>query len=599
MLTTRIILEEFNRASENIYECVIRNSRVYSQIQQDEKEELNKHDLKCPIQDISKYISSVDFSRVKDVLNDNFYDSKSIQTTACLTDTILYLSKDRSGFLDFNDQILNWFDSAEKIGSDSVYGTAISTSIKGTPGMLVLKAPKSNNQDNTLHHELFVGFFGTNAARKDNIPNFVYIFGGFECSPPVVTEDSVIICGTRAPKVQYVIYENIPGKSLEKTIENMSPLDFYSIMLQILFATIYGYEKFDWTHYDLHDDNVILRPLKETKRIKYIIKGRDYYVPSNYVATMIDYGKSHISYEGKHYGILQCNGYIFPEVSFPLYDIYKYLASAIITIANANIPNKNDYLAICYQFFSYFNNQENMVDAIAKQLPTYHVIPNNNYTKKQLNIYGLLNHLSRFRTFQSFLGDNDTPLLISDKIENINIIGDKVSIISYFDSKSSPNRKEIREKLISRKEEASAEFVLNFDSIRSRVIELISIIPKNITSEIIYSIADSDFFTINSLNICKKYLNEVIELKFKLRRADLYLMIGKDVFIEIDLKIYKELNLYDSEFQKLKTESQNIFVIARDVCKAIEIKCTSAYAAEMIRRNPQFLWYSKEAPFYL
>ncbi len=80
----------------------------------------------------------------------------------------------------------------------------------------------SVNKSDTIVHEAFVGLYVTNNFRKF-VPNFAYVLGYFECSPPILDENANVVSWcTKKSKTPYVIYENVKGKTLKDELQNLS-----------------------------------------------------------------------------------------------------------------------------------------------------------------------------------------------------------------------------------------------------------------------------------------------------------------------------------------------------------------------------------------
>lgn len=548
MLTTERIRNEFEKLKETNYECAIKNTGEYSRIQKEEQDILRRENLKFPISGINTNETSIS----KDTV-------------------IYYTAKDQPGFLEQNDEILSWFDSLSSNGkSDKSNETNESNeSNEKVPKEINIVKSKSNN----ILHELFVAFFGTNSAKIDNIPHFTYLFGGFE---------------------EYLVSESISGMTLDKLLPSLSVDEFYSVLLQVVFATIYGLEKFEWTHSNLCNENVVLQSPGAPFKILYPLQNGVYSLDSTRIVTFRDYSKSHIKYAGKHYGTLDCENSIFPTIAFPLRDIYKYLSSSVLSILSSNLKNPEEYLAVCSQFFSYFNNQENVANAVVNQQSTFHSIPNNNYTQKSLSLLGLLEHLSRFEIFSKIVNTTSNYPQLKQH-EN----SSKLSILSYFDSSKRENRLSIKQEILMQKEAIFGNYIQKFDRIRDRILSLKNELNPALTADAIYRTSNEEFFTPYALKVSKEHLFRILEIKFKIGRLEFYLFVGRDVFKDLDLEIYKELGLYDLEFHQLKRESIDIIEHGINFSKAIQIKSRSTFAAEAVRENNDFLWYSKEAIYIL
>ncbi len=244
-------------------------------------------------------------------------------------------------------------------------------------GLQVKRASSSSTPNSSeaagadLVHELFVGLFTTNRLRRI-VPNFSYIYGGFRCPPPVlgVPEEIVdpstgekkttvpVISWCRSggdvqgnvPIVPYVLYESIlPSVPFSKYVKSCSPEQFLTSFAQLLLALHIGWQQVGFTHYDLHSGNVLLREVVGVPSfwLGYEVDGVAYYIRTERVATIIDYGQVHVQVDTEAilqqkngYGTQEREGYRishgqiqpwligyqqFPDRSFPAYDSYKLL----------------------------------------------------------------------------------------------------------------------------------------------------------------------------------------------------------------------------------------------------------------------------------
>ena len=110
-------------------------------------------------------------------------------------------------------------------------------------------------------------------------------------------------------------------------------MDFYFYLIQILLSLKHAYEIIDFTHYDLHTQNIIMyKQSDESFYLKYSSPDGDIYCYSDkYIPKFIDYGFSHIKYENKHYGAIDPMPYysVFNDRSFILGDFYKLIYDSI------------------------------------------------------------------------------------------------------------------------------------------------------------------------------------------------------------------------------------------------------------------------------
>ncbi len=106
-----------------------------------------------------------------------------------------------------------------------------------------------------------------------------------------------------------------------------------------------AYEKYDFTHYDLHLNNIMIRYPNRTFSIVYIMNNKQYLIETKGIATIIDFGTSHIKYNDKHYALNESDvkGYSYlPDHSFPLHDLYMLIGEAYVYI-NKEFPQLFDY----------------------------------------------------------------------------------------------------------------------------------------------------------------------------------------------------------------------------------------------------------------
>lgn len=203
-----------------------------------------------------------------------------------------------------------------------------------------------------LTHEIFVGIFGTNGLRG-YIPNFSYLYSGFNCSRPLFLENTYLSwCDEKSDRFTYAIYEYIPGKTLYEHLYKCPPEEFIAIYLQILLALQFAQETIRFTHFDLHTKNIILRPLTKEYIIPYYLEEGKFYIKAKYVATFIDYGHASFSYDDKIYNVpivfKKLN--MEPVSSFPLYDAYRLLTTSYISTVN---EATKDAIANILKYFSF------------------------------------------------------------------------------------------------------------------------------------------------------------------------------------------------------------------------------------------------------
>jgi hypothetical protein len=374
-LTSELIDAEFEKSKIYANQQEFVNRVWYDQNQQKIREYqiISSIGTTCP--PVQLHHENVRAAELKSIISDNFYNSDVMKAVLCMSETVIHTQPAQVSAMSANDRIRTWLSGLKQIGSDSVEGVALVAGIDKTDNIFVIKAPRDARRDN-LQHELFVGVYALNNLRT-KVPNFAYIFGGFRCAPPVIGADKKVTsyCANDRYNVNYVMYENIaPAMSMREYCRTCTAQQFFDKYLQILLALRQAKISCDYTHYDLHDENVLIRKLE--KKIKFAIpytteSGREL-ITTDAIATIIDYGYSHVKYQGENFGMYTLQQYgVLPDRSFVLYDAYKLLMFSLLSMQQ----NNNKAFNQVAKAFRFFNESENINDALSKQLKNFFAIP--------------------------------------------------------------------------------------------------------------------------------------------------------------------------------------------------------------------------------
>lgn len=253
-------------------------------------------------------------------------------------------------------RLRRWITDINRIGGASAEGMAFKLSsdaakldeskgqaLNSSPYPLyVIKVAADPNED-TLPHEALVGMGAVNKVR-DRVPNFMHTYGAFMCAPPILDSNGKVIswCPSKTNGITYLVLENIQDAvSLKSIAWDLNDAEFLQIYLQVLNALNVAYKEFDFTHYDLHDGNVLIQILPYDVSVPlYTQDGGVYYIRTRHLARIIDYGMSHIYLQGQHFGKydLEFAG-VNAESSFPMHDAYKIL---LFTYASSLQRKKDD-----------------------------------------------------------------------------------------------------------------------------------------------------------------------------------------------------------------------------------------------------------------
>ena len=406
------------------------------------------------------HLENIDSFQMKKLLHNNFYDPIIMKNIMCTVNSLFYLQPQQPGSVYPNERLKHWLNNLKQIGKDSAYGYAFRTNFDDVKNMFVIKVPKSERND--LLHEFLVGM-ELNSLRR-YIPNFSYVFGGFRCSSTVLREESNILgrpvdrspvnwCNNSGSNVEYIVYENIaPAVELSEYVKSCTFEQFLDKYLQILYSLLLAQDLKNFSHNDLHTDNILIRKMDQNVSIPYTTeKNIIEYVNTDGIATFIDYGLSMIklsdeksSGSGKSIGVygLEKAG-LYGDTLIPLYDAYKIL---MFSLFNMLINKNHDCLGKCEKLFRFFNRSENMSEFLKKHRNGLFTLPLNSKTIK-VTLVNLIEYIrlipetNKIVTIKPFtakiLGCTGNEICVTDG-KAVNILGyntDKQinDVFDYYD----------------------------------------------------------------------------------------------------------------------------------------------------------------------
>jgi len=386
-ITPNDIIGHMDSVLEQLRDPIVREKMLKYEEEQLKNEEIlvsnnqicSKDDLISLREHISKLKPNV---LQKDVTN-KFYNPDVMKAAMCTIDSIIYTPPEDVGNPYHNNLINEYITGLRQIGTESVNGYAMLGNFDGMKDFFVDKVSRNPNND-TLVHELVVGLYGTNKLRQ-YIPNFSYIYGGLKCSPPLIdpnTKKVIYSCLDNNNLVNYVLYENVaPAVDISKYVRTCSSQQFLNAYLQALYSLRLASKLVDYTHYDLHAENLLIREPKLDKgkvfQIPYETENGLEYLRTSFISTFIDYGYSHIKtediidgdklFKGQHFGVHgRAHVSIFPNRGWVIYDAYRLLMDCLKHAYNKqNDPVINDIRKI----FVFFNDIDDPVQFLIDKVP--------------------------------------------------------------------------------------------------------------------------------------------------------------------------------------------------------------------------------------
>ena len=421
-ITSIDVINNYNRLLDQIKDINVAQALKSVEDKQNiEEQELVARTTVCDVPMLSSlrdHIGGLRANQLKEISISQLHNPSAMKATMCTVDSIFYTSPYDVGSLYLNNRIRMYIHNLRQIGSESVEGYSLLGDFENAKDMFVIKVSRSPTDD-TLLHELIIGLYGTNKLRQ-YIPNFAYIYGGFKCSPPLVDPESkkvVTWCLHNENAVNYVLYENItsgsnPSIPLSKYIETCTGKEFVNVYIQLVYALRLALKVIDFTHYDLHYDNVLIRiPNADHShsnmrkfQIAYETERGVEYITTDNIPTIVDYGFSHIHTDdvldqygtviksGQHYGRSNLVPFsIYAYRSWIIHDVYKLLMFCMMAALR---HNNQSVLTEIIKIFRFFNHTEDPIVAINSQAPVLFAFPLTDLTNN-LSINELASHIRR------------------------------------------------------------------------------------------------------------------------------------------------------------------------------------------------------------
>ena len=309
----------------------------------------------------TKYIDQLDKVSepiLKYILSKNFMKGADMKAVLCLFDTLFLsvLPKKENGIYVLTKDIKKYIDELYVLrsGADGiVYNATFFSDIE-----LVIKL-SINEEDKRQEHEreeeedeqedeqekqkeikrrremmireYYIGIKAMNKLRYI-VPNFVYTLGCFMCDKPSHTNPLENLCenvsGTTSP---FIVYEKIPGDKDIKTVGDLisNKLSFDQwlvIFFQLLLALEVAQREVEFTHFDLHFDNVMIRK-QENFEYSVPLDMSTYTIKNpEFIPVIIDFGRSTCNIENETIGTYTFEGLGVLNHMVPGQDMYTFMS---------------------------------------------------------------------------------------------------------------------------------------------------------------------------------------------------------------------------------------------------------------------------------
>ena len=213
--------------------------------------------------------------------------------------------------------------------NDTTENVVFRTKLLGT-GNIVVKSLSTISVNHPLT-EFILGVMVINKLRFMDC-GFVYTIGSF-----VKKSDTIVNCKyTNNIEHPHILYEDLGDYTLCTLLPKLSDSSLYDIILQILLYLELGQSKLGFTHFDLHESNIVL--VKEQTSQTIDIGPYEISIKSpKYRPVIIDYGMSCGIVNNNFIGTYGFEKYGILPYIVPGYDMYKLLVLIISIIEKDNI----------------------------------------------------------------------------------------------------------------------------------------------------------------------------------------------------------------------------------------------------------------------
>jgi serine/threonine protein kinase len=261
--------------------------------------------------------------------------------------------------------------------SDGAMGVTNTVMVKGNE--VVMKYSLEIDNHDSLH-EICIGLALNELRRK--IPTFMFVYGGFYCSPPLSLRDytnspnpmkwwseffdtnklcdpneiptSLMLCEYITDAVDLHTFKDMMIKGLWGSGVKVTKSDIDNVLLQIFMAMYMAVREFDFIHGDLNPGNVLVKYFSTPLMINY--EEFNVKIKTHYVVSIIDYGLSAINVNGKLLTTFNEHNadYVTKRLDFmaivgfvdslPMYGIYDNAFSRGVRekVTGRGLPYKND-----------------------------------------------------------------------------------------------------------------------------------------------------------------------------------------------------------------------------------------------------------------
>jgi hypothetical protein len=129
----------------------------------------------------------------------------------------------------------------------------------------------------------------------------------------IQTENNSDLCDNKFPNKPHIIYEYIRNvttsktqtfdkymsrlsdRKLKKKERNEIEMNIINLTIMIMYSLQVAQDNFDFTHYDLHTNNILVIELTNPEPVKIMYRGKNLKIMTNVIPHIIDYGRAYVN----------------------------------------------------------------------------------------------------------------------------------------------------------------------------------------------------------------------------------------------------------------------------------------------------------------
>ena len=297
----------------------------------------------CEIKHTDK-LKKISIKYLIKLLEENKTNGSDMKALFCLFNTLFSATSEKKtkGLPFLNDSIRDYIKTMTLLSHGGINGNIYKTEFFSSGIYVMIKFPKNKEDIPEMLREYYIGIESINKLRYLT-PIFVYTLGAFLCPESVSRNGTVIknplingiFCQTQKTVNEslYILYENIPGDTLDLMLRNetINFKEWIILFFQLLLGLEVAQREIRFTHFDMHSENIIVRKCNTRESYNIHLDLTTYkVVNTKFIPVIIDFGSSSTFVDNTSVGSYTFNNYGQTHFMVPGHDMYKFIIYSAI-----------------------------------------------------------------------------------------------------------------------------------------------------------------------------------------------------------------------------------------------------------------------------